>query len=123
MSDAERHLELAKEQLERVLAAWPDPTDWSDLTIYGFYCLENGVMAAAAHVGLKVRPMHNAKAEAASKLAKSHGLPDISMLLQTLNAARKATSYGDVVLPSLDAEDLAGEIEEYIRHVTKLIDS
>lgn len=67
--------------------------------------------------------MHNAKAEAASKLAKSHGLPDISMLLQTLNAARKATSYGDVVLPSLDAEDLAGEIEEYIRHVTKLIDS
>ena len=121
MPTAKEHLELAKEQLDRVLAAWDEPTDWSDLTIYGFYCLENGVMAAAAHAGMKVPPVHNAKADAAAKLASRYGLPDVSTLLYTLNAARKATSYGDIVLPKLDPEDLAREIENYIELVARMI--
>jgi hypothetical protein len=121
MPTAREHLKLAKEQLARVLAAWPDPTDWSDLTIYGFYCLENAVVAAAVHAGLSVPPVHNAKAKVSAKLAKSHGLPDVSRLLLTLNAARKATSYGDIVLPVLNAQDLAREIEGYVDAVEQLV--
>ena len=123
MPTAREHLKLAKEQLARVLAAWPDPTDWSDLTIYGFYCLENAVVAAATHAGRSVPPIHNAKANVSAKLAKSHGLPDVSALLLTLNAARKATSYGDMVLPTLNAEGLARDIEAYVEAVERLIPS
>jgi len=41
MSDAEGKLKLARRHLERVLAAWDTPTDWDDLSLYGFYCLED----------------------------------------------------------------------------------
>ena len=121
MPTAEEHLKLAKEQLERVMAAYPEPTDWPDLTIYGFYCLENAVVAAATYAGKSVPPIHNAKASVAKKLAKSHGLPDVSNLLLTLNSARKATSYGDAVLPKLDAEDLASDIDTYVNAVERLL--
>ncbi|HEX2205230.1 MAG TPA: hypothetical protein VHG91_18115, partial [Longimicrobium sp.] len=78
MSDAHDLLDRAKHHLRRVLEAWPEPTDWDDLTIYGFYCVEAAVMAAAAHAGLSVPPSHPAKAQAASRLAGRHGLPDVS---------------------------------------------
>lgn len=117
MSDAHDLLDRAKHHLRRVLEAWPDPTDWEDLTIYGFYCVEAAVMAAATHSGLTVPPSHPAKADAASRLAARHGLPDVSRLLAVLNTARKAAAYGDRSLPSLNAEKLAREIEAYARAV------
>jgi hypothetical protein len=40
---------LAEEHLKRVQAAWDDPTDWEDLTMYGLYCVEAAVVAAAKH--------------------------------------------------------------------------
>jgi hypothetical protein len=49
---ADEKLELAGRHLERVLAAWDEPTDWDDLSLYGFYCLEAAVEAAAIHLGL-----------------------------------------------------------------------
>ena len=52
-TEAEKSLSHAKRHLERVLAAWDSPTDWEDLTIYGFYCLEASVVAAALHIGLE----------------------------------------------------------------------
>ena len=39
-------LALARHHLKRVLSAWDDPTDWDDLSLYGFYCLEAAVEAA-----------------------------------------------------------------------------
>jgi hypothetical protein len=120
---AKDHLELAKEHLKRVQAAWDYPTDWSDLALYGFYCLENAVVAAALHGSVGVRKSHPRKADAARELSASAGLPDVSSLLVTLNDARKSVAYGDVALPNLDAEDLAREIEEYVDAVEALLDT
>lgn len=40
MTSAAESLELAERHLEKVLAAAIEPTDWLDLALYGFYCLE-----------------------------------------------------------------------------------
>jgi hypothetical protein len=53
----------------------------------------------------------------------TRGLPDISNLLRDLNDARKATAYGDVDRPDLDAEDIASRIEEYVVTVEKIIEA
>jgi hypothetical protein len=122
MADSAGFLERARNHLDRVRAAAPDPTDWYDLTIYGFYCVEAAVMAASAHDGMRVEPNHPSKATAAQTLARTHGFPDVSGLLRTLNAARKATAYGDRELPRLDPVRLAREIERYVQAVAKLIE-
>src|SRR2546427_8014212 len=113
-------LRLARRHLERVQAAWDTPTDWDDLSIYGLYCLEAAVEAAATHVGLMTSKKHWEKADIAGELHKTHGLPDVGQLLRDLNDARKAAAYGDVPAPSLDAEDVASEIELYVDAVAQL---
>jgi len=114
-------LDLARDHLNRVQAAWDVPTDWTDLSIYGFLCLEAAVMAAAEYLSWPVRPNHRDKAEAAERLSKEYGLPDIYDLLWDLNAARKAAAYGDVSFPELNAEDVAIEIENYVEAIELLI--
>jgi hypothetical protein len=116
----EEHLERARKQLQRVQAAW-DPPEWSDLSLDGFYCLENAVMAAALHTGIDPQRSHPSKANAAAQLVVSAGLPDVSNLLRQLNDARKAEVYGDVERPALDPEDLVREIEEYVLAVEALL--
>lgn len=119
-TEAEKRLVLAKKHLERVLVAWDDPTDWADLSLYGFYCLEASIVAAAWKVGVEPSRSHPGKAKAAHSL-QSHGLPDVADLLSDLNVARKAAAYGDVDFPELDAEDLAARIEEYVEAVATLL--
>src|SRR5436853_312143 len=104
MAAGSRKLELAKRHLERVLAAWHEPTDWDDLSLYGFYCLEAAVEAAALHFGLRTSKTHWDKVDVAEKLHKTKGLPGIHELLRDLNQARKAAAYDDVARPDLDAE-------------------
>lgn len=82
--------------------------------MYGFYSLENAVSAAATHANIGFRRSHSGKADAARELASRHGLPDVSSLLGQLNDARKSVAYGDIVMPHLDAEDVAIQIEEYV---------
>ncbi len=118
---AKRHLELAKRHLEKVQNAWDNPTDWSDLAIYGFYCLEQAVMAAATESGLRGRKQHRDKVQLANTLHKKNGLPDIAKLLTHLHRAQKYASYGDVKPPPLDPQDLASEIEEYVEAVTEFV--
>src|SRR5437879_4735841 len=120
-AEAQKFLTMAHEHLERVQVAWDKPTDWPDLTIFGFYCVEAAGMAAAEHVGLQLKKTHPGKVDAAGSLARDHGLPDVSKLLVMLNHARKATAYGDIDLPPLDAEDLAQDIERYVEAVAGLI--
>jgi hypothetical protein len=108
MADAKGFLARAESHLRRARAAAPHPTDWYDLTIYGFYCIEAAVMAAAIHAGLQVPRTHPGKAAAAEKLAQDHGLPNVSVLLPMLNAARKAAAYGDTPLPALDRSASCG---------------
>ena len=92
-------LTVAQHHLERVHAAWDDPTDWSDLSLYGFYAVEAAIVAAGTEFGWDVAPQHRSKAQAADRLRREHGLPDVEELLSGLNAARKATAYGDTDLP------------------------
>ena len=110
---AREHLSLAKKHLERVQGAW-DPPDWLDLAMYGFYCLENAVSAAATHATIRFGKSHPGRADAARALSRRHGLPDVSSLLRRLNDARKSVAYGDIVMPRLDAQDVAAQIEEYV---------
>lgn len=115
-------LATAKKHLAKVQAAWGDPTDWEDLSIYGFYCLECAVKAACDHLGISLGKQHPEKAEKAELLAKKHSLPDVSKLLRTLNQARKSVSYDDVGFPGgLDAEDVAAEIEAFVDAVEALV--
>lgn len=114
-------LAVARRHLVRVQDAWDTPTDWDNLSLYGFYCLEAAVMAAAAHLGIDVPSVHWAKADAARALHRDHGLPDIQGLLADLNQARKAAAYGDVARPDLDTEDTAREIEKYVEVVDRLL--
>ena len=115
-------LALARRHLKRVLSAWDDPTDWDDLSLYGFYCLEAGVEAAAIHAGMKTSKRHWEKADLAGELHKRHGLPDIEQLLRDLNEARKSAAYGDVPAPDLNAGDVASEIEKYVDAVADLVE-
>ena len=121
MTTANDKLTLAKRHLERVLVAWYDPTDWADLSIYGFYALEAAVDAACLHVGVATSRLHPARAEAAAALASSHGLPNVADLLRDLNEARKYQSYGDVEAPELSAEEIAAEVEAYVDSVATLL--
>ncbi|HMD96507.1 MAG TPA: hypothetical protein VKM93_04135 [Terriglobia bacterium] len=121
MSNADAKLKLARRHLERVQAAWDAPTDWDDLSLYGFYCLEAAVEAAALQVGVPTSKKHWEKADIAEELHKNHSLPDIADLLRDLNDARKAAAYGDVPLPSLDAEDVASDIEAHVDAVAKIV--
>jgi len=91
--------------------------------LYGFYCLENAVVAASLHLSIDIRKSHPSKAEASKELSSRCGLPDVSGLLVRLNDARKAVAYGDVAVPNLDPEDLAAEIEGYVAAVGVLLDS
>ena len=121
-TEAVKSLSHAKQHLVRVLAAWDDPVDWADLTIYGFYCLEAAIVAAALHAGLSFKRSHSEKAEVAKQLSLSHDLPDVTVSLWKLNAARKAAAYGDVESPELDAEDVARGIEDYVDAVSALVE-
>jgi|SRR5712691_8234414 len=114
-------LALAQKHLRRVQIAWDDPTNWDDLSVFGFYCLEAAVEAAALHLRIKTSTKHWEKAEVAEMLHKKHALPDVSGLLIDLNDARKATTYGDVDAPDLDAEALASDIETYVEAVAALL--
>jgi len=85
-------LKLARRHLDRVLNASRAPTDWDDLSLYGFYCLEAAVEAAAIHAHLKTSRKHWEKADVAKELHRKHGLPDVEQLLRDLNEARKIGS-------------------------------
>ncbi len=122
MADAGKHLILAKKQLEKVQVAWYEPTDWSDLSLYGFLALENAVAAAATHLGVGWKPTHPSKYEAAVRLHERYGLPDVATLLRQLNELRKSEGYGDVESPEdVDPEDIARAVEDYIDRIEQLM--
>ncbi|BAS26786.1 hypothetical protein LIP_0929 [Limnochorda pilosa] len=73
--DAKSQYGVARRHLDRVQTAWDQPTDRSDLSLYGFHCLEAAVMAAAAHVQFKVQRTHWQKGAAARDPHVKHGSP------------------------------------------------
>ena len=121
MTNAPEKLSLAKDHLDRVLAARDEPTDWKDLSVYGFSCLEAAVDAVSMHIGSPTRRDHTNREHAAKEFHDRFGLPDVSGLLNELNDARKSELYGDVPAPDLDAEDVASSIETYVNAVAQLL--
>ncbi len=118
MPTVQEKLELARCHLARIQL---DPEGLDDLSIYGLYCLEAAVEAAALHVQIKMTKQHWEKANVAYALHTQHGLPDIYDLLNDLNDSRKAVAYGDVEAPDLDNEDVVNEIERYVKAVGELV--
>jgi hypothetical protein len=114
-------LALAQRHMKRVEASWDDPVDWDDLSLYGFYCLEAAVEAAALHFKIKTSTVHSQKVEVAQRLHHDRGLPDVTELLVDLNGSRKAAAYGDVDAPELDPEEVKSEIAAYVEAVEKLL--
>lgn len=118
---ADQSFQLALRHLERVRDAWWEP-DWADLSLYGFYCLEACVVAAALHVGWQRPTGHQRKETTARRLTTMYGLPEIAELLVDLNAMRKFQAYGDIAPPlNLDVEDVTRKIERYVDSVRNLI--
>jgi hypothetical protein len=113
-------LTKAQSHLQKVHVAASSPTDFDAL--YGFYCLEAAVMAAAVGLGWQVQPSHRDKVKAAARLHEQHNLPDVSALLPKLNDARKAAAYGDTPSPRINPDDLANEIENFVEAVNNLMD-
>ena len=120
MSKVQEKLVLARRHLTKVLS---DPSDLEDLSLYGFYCLEAAVEAAALHVRIKVKKSHLEKAKVAVELHKRFKLPDVADLLFELNDSRKAVAYGDVEEPDFEDRDVAIEIESFVEAVEELVDS
>jgi uncharacterized protein YutE (UPF0331/DUF86 family) len=125
MADGSKKLELARKHLNKVQAAWDEPTDWDDLYMYGLYCLEAAVDAALLTVDLPISRKHWEKADLAVKLHEIHGLPDVSQLLRDLNEGRKVLAYDDIDIESseISAEDLSSQIEEFVEEVDKFINT
>ncbi len=63
--------------------------DWTDLSTYGFYCLEAAAMAAVNHLKLKVQRTHPGKVQAAKLLVSKYKLPDASTLLAFFTRTRR----------------------------------
>jgi len=121
LKTAADHLALARKHLARVQDSW-DPPEWLDLAAYGLYALEAATVAAALHTAYPLQRAHWSKARAARDLAKQEGLPDVAQLMHDLNETRKSEAYGDIASPpTLDAKDVAREVEEYVDAVDALL--
>ena len=119
---AQDSFQLAFSHLQRVRASWDDPTDWTILATFGFYCLEACIVAAALHLGWPRPGGHPAKESQAQRLSTDHGLPDVIDLLRDLHDMQKHEAYGDSPPPSgLDAEEVATAIEAYVDTVRNLL--
>ena len=121
MPTAQEKLVLAQKHLNKVQSAWIEPPDLDDLSLYGFYCLEAAVEAAAIHVRIETTRRHWQKANVARELYKRYGLPDVFDLLRDLNDARKAVGYADIEDPDLDNEDVVIELENYVEAVKEFV--
>ena len=119
---AEDSFKLALKHLERVSASWDEPTNWLDLSTFGFYCLEACIVAAALHLKRPRPSRHQSKAQEARHLTVENDLRDVGDLLIDLNNMRKYEAYGDTDPPDhLDPEDVVSEIEEYVENVRSLL--
>ena len=111
---AQDSFQLDRSHLQRVRTSWDDPTDWTILATFGFYCLE-ACVAAALHLGWPRPGGHPAKESAAHRLLADHDLPDVIDLLRDLHEMQKHEAYGDNPPPSgLDAEHVAIAIDGYV---------
>lgn len=124
IEEAQKKLELAKKQLERVQVASWEPEDHEEAINWAFYAYENGVVAAAEAAGIPWKRTHVSKAEVARELVEKNFLSsDVSGEIPRLNELRKEVQYGEPSeeMKNEDLEDLAGALEEFINEVEGLV--
>lgn len=119
----EHHLTVAEKHLKKVQGAWSEPTDWSDLTVYGFACLEALIHAAWVAIGRSTATDHKKKVQMSETLHHDYALTDISELMVKLNNGRKANIYGDEDFDEseYEAEEVARRIEEFFNEVQAFV--
>ncbi|MDP2920251.1 MAG: HEPN domain-containing protein [Dehalococcoidia bacterium] len=123
-TEAERHLKLAKEQLERVQTASWEPQEPEVAVIWSFYAYENGVVAIAEKLGIKWEKTHASKVTIATRLYKTGKLSvDVGPTIAELNELRKDVQYGEPgpELQAIDMEDLATSLENFITEVENVV--
>src|SRR2546430_562756 len=94
--EANKHLNRARKQLERVqTASWdPEDQDREDAVTWAFYAYENGLVAVLEKKGLPWKPTHWDKLRAADAIhQKGLVLTNISARLVELNELRKDVQY------------------------------
>ena len=115
-------LDLAQRQFARAQAAASEPVDWSDLSMYGLYALENAVVAGAECLDIPWKRSHSSKAGVAQLLHAEHGLPDVAELLRDLNEVRKSEAYGEFRQDTrLDPADVSLALATYVHEIKRLI--
>ncbi len=126
IQEAQKALERAKEQLERVQVAWYEPADPVEAVTWAFYAYENAVVAVAEAQGVKWEKNHVKKAELAGLFASKGILStNVEDQLYELNDLRKDVAYGEPgdELEQLDLEELVIELENFIEEVERVIDA
>lgn len=122
--EAQKALERAKAQLDRVRAACLQPPDAVEAVTFAFYAYENAVVAVAETRRLSWTKKHAEKARLAGRLAKQGIVStDVEQRLKYLNDLRKDVAYGEPgpELERLDLEDLAIDLEEFVEEVERLV--
>ena len=118
MKEAQAAFERAQRHLKRASENSDDP---DEVFIWGFYALENAVVAAAIQAGAPFAKNHRSKATAARGVANKCNLPDVSNLLGDLNEARKGSAYGDVDAPEIDPKEVLAQVGRYVKEVEELL--
>ncbi|TET41931.1 MAG: hypothetical protein E3J66_04580 [Dehalococcoidia bacterium] len=124
--EARAKLRLAKKQLERVQIACWDPKDAEEAVTWAFYAYENAVIAVVEKQGMQWQKTHPSKVNLASQLHAQGILSiDVGTKIELFNELRKDVQYGEPgpELESVDLDDLAIELENFIGEVENVITS
>ena len=125
LDEARKRIAVARRQLERVEDAAFN-LDHESAVIWAFYSYENCLTALAARYSQRLTTNHRERADLARRL-HANGLVsrDIGDELQELNRLRKDVAYDEPgpELQSINLEDLALELHDFIEETAWRIDS
>jgi hypothetical protein len=127
-AEADKKLEVAKKQLNRVqTASWdPGDEDREDAVTWGFYAYENGVIAVVEKANIPWKTTHWDKIDLADKIhAEGFVHVNVRERLKRLNELRKDVQYGQAGtdLKEYDLEDLASDLENFLDEVENFVES
>jgi hypothetical protein len=125
MDNARLSLNKAKVHMNRALNAC-NSNDIEVAVTWAFYAYENAIVAAAERFGINWKKNHFSKAQAARELYnRKHLSVDVGDKIAEFNTLRKDVQYGEhgPDLLSVNLQDLASELENFISDVEKVIEN
>ncbi|WP_420264629.1 HEPN domain-containing protein [Candidatus Magnetominusculus dajiuhuensis] len=124
MENVRDKLKKAKVHMKRALEACNNE-DSEEAVMWAFYAYENAVVAAAERFGINWKKTHFSKAQVARDLYKKKYLSiDVGDKIEEFNSLRKDVQYDEPGpdLLSIDLQDMAAELEDFIADVGKAIE-